>query len=122
MDRAAERLLPNTPLTDEQKQSLEDILDACEDWQQQRGSLNAVMHLGLVPGSDGKPSPGRSRFVAAWLNRRDPRTRILEAIQDRVNDHRHKRNRQGYYLDPEEVSQLHQARTFLRSNDHKQAA
>lgn len=122
MDRAMERLLPTTDLTDEQKDSLEDILDAAVDWQQGNASVGSVMELGLVPDHKGKPSPGRSRFVAAWLMRSDPRVTALEALQDYVNTANHERSEQGYFLDQIERQQLARAKTFLRSQPDKQAA
>ena len=122
MDRAMERLLPTTDLTDEQKHSLEDILDAALDWQQGNASVGSVMELGLVPDHKGKPSPGRSRFVAAWLMRSDPRVTALEALQDYVNEANHERSRQGYWYSAEERQQHRAAVLYLRANPSKREA
>lgn len=123
MDRAMERLLPTTDLTDEQKHSLEDILDAAVDWQQGNASVGSVMELGLVPDHKGNPSPGRSRFVAAWLMRRDPRVTALHALQDYVNTANHSRSKQGYFYDQREREQHRAAVLYLRNKaEHERNA
>ncbi len=122
MDRTLDALLPNTPLTDEQTQSIEDLLDAAQMWADGNGSIATVMELGLIPDQRGNPSPGRSRFVAAWLHRHDPRVTALEALQDRVNDANHHRSRQGYYYSQSERDQHRAAVIYLRNTRHSDAA
>lgn len=123
MDRTLETLLPNSPLTDEQKHSLEDILDAAADWQAGTCSTGAVLEIGLVPNHHGHPSPARSRFVAAWLMRGDPRVKALEALQDHVTAATFSRSRQGYWYDAQDRNLHRIAVMYLRNkSDHEREA
>ena len=72
-------------LTSDEREVIEDVLDAASEWQAGRLPWEAAAQVGtLLRGS--RPSAGYSRFVAAHVTpRSDPRRAALEALQDHLD-------------------------------------
>jgi hypothetical protein len=130
MDRVAADLLPKRELTEDERQSVEDVLDAALAVKNKQMTVTDFMRLGTAVDyqdrfmPDPLPSPAYTRWLATGMgSRSDPRWQALQRILDWTVRKQHVVTHAGV-MSSSEIHEHDEAIRVLRATAHpvKQAA